>query len=427
VLSFKRRKTLYVFFVSSIILLLTASQVLVHYQLKKLESDGELINDAGRMRMLSQRIVQQSFRSIENNAIRKDLCFTVNLFQDHIVRVSNLIDKELLDAEKESFDQAFLLATRISESGNTICNKGTVNNQALFTLELTESAFINAQNKAVALIQGHYESKLSSLSKIETLLAFITVLIILLEVWLIFIPMDKANADKRKKLEKILKIQREISRTVAHDLRSPVSSIASIHHMLKDEIEFKNEDDKELFDAIKLASENALATASSMLVIDQENAIIHSEQKQIDLYALAKAQVRIISANNKYKDRLVIQRRSDYCEVEINIHEVSRMIQNILDNALKYSEDGVFVEIRNNDGFALLSIKDSGIGMTDDLIDWITGKVDENKHKHSTKGFGLGMEFIKRTVKEHRGFIEIEKLTKGTLFTVGFPLVKKNE
>lgn len=426
-LSFKKRKTLYVFFVSSIIVLLTISQVLVHYKLNKLEFDGQLINDAGRMRMLSQRIVQQSFRTILDNANRSDLCKTVAIYENHIKSINNRIDPILYKAEQKSFDQASLLAKRILESGQALCKNTDVDENAIKTLQLTESAYITAQNTAVDLIQTHYEKKLTSLSNIEITLSFFTVIIILLEVWLIFIPLDQLNAEKTKELKRILQLQREISRTVAHDLRSPVGSIASIHNMLKDEITFNNEDDKELFNAIGMASENALATASSMLVIDQKDSIVHSEQKKINLFALAKAQVRIISANSKYRDRIIIQKTSNKCDVKINIHEVSRMIQNIIDNALKYSNDGVLVEIDGNESHALLSVKDAGIGMSDELINWITGKVDKNTHKHSTKGFGLGMEFVKRTVSKHNGYIEIEKLKKGTMFTVALPLASNSD
>jgi signal transduction histidine kinase len=426
-LSFKRRKTLYVFFVSSIIVLLMASQFLVHLQLNKLKSDGELINDAGRMRMLSQRIVQQSFRSFYDGiSDTGDLCKTVSIFENHIYRVNAGLDTDLYNKDKAVFDEANTMANQIAASGRLICDDSVANLEALNTLENVETKYIKAQNKFVENIQVHYESKLSRLSMIEIFLSLLTVLIILLEVWLIFIPMDKANSEKRKELKKVLKLQREISRTVAHDLRAPISSIASIHHMLENEIEFKNKDNRELFEAIGLAAENALATASSMLVIYQGDTIKHSEQKKINLSALAKAQARIISANDIYKNRIIVQRTCTNCNVFVNIHEISRMIINILDNALKYSDEGVFVEVHEdeNGAFTLISIKDSGIGMSDELIDWITGKVDKNNHIHSEKGFGLGMQFIKRTVIKHRGFIKIKKLKKGTLFTVGLPLAK---
>lgn len=422
-LSFKKRKTLYVFFVTSIIFLLVSSQVMVHYKLHKLESDGELINDAGRMRMLSQRIVQQSFRVNNNNLPQSMLCETVDLFQNHIIKVKYGLDPELYEIEREHFDKTTKIAQEIVSAGKIICISKKTNSKALVKLEKIESSYINAQNKFVELIQKNYENKLTALTRIEVILAIVTILIILLEVYLIFIPMDKANAHKRHELKKLLRVQKQMSRTVAHDLRSPIGSIASIHHILKDKVKFDNIKAKELFDTIGLAAENAIATASSMLVIDQGDSIKHNEKKKIKLSALAKAQVSIISSNHAFKNRLIIQQLSQNTDIHVSIHEISRMIQNIIDNALKYSKEGVLVEVTDVEGFALLSVKDSGIGMSNDLINWITGKTEDNNHQHSDNGFGLGMEFIKRTVEKHNGFISVDKLKKGTRFTVGIPLV----
>jgi signal transduction histidine kinase len=410
--------------VSSIIILLTVSQILVHYKLDKLQSDGALINEAGRMRMLSQRLVMQSLISDSDSSFKIHLCETVKVFKEHIVRVNNSIDAELYYREKESFNRANLLANQIAYASEAICTGNSDNSEALNILKAIETPYIDAQNNFVALIQNHYETKLSTLSKIEILLAIITIGIILLEVWLIFLPLDKANSEKTAELKKLLKLQRKISRTVAHDLRSPIGSIVSIHHVLKDEISFKDEKARELYDTIGLAAENAIATASSVLVMDEGDTIEHSEHKKMSLSTLAKAQVSIFSANDTIKNRLILQRTCTNDEVEMNIHEISRMIQNIIDNALKYSEEGVLVEIHQQDNFALLSVKDSGIGMPANLIEWITGKSDIKVNHLSEKGFGLGMEFIKRTVKKHQGFITIDQLPKGTRFTVGLPLAE---
>jgi len=411
-------------FVTSIILLLTVSQMLVHYKLEKLQTDGALINDAGKMRMLSQRIVQQSLITNTDSTFQIFLCETVKVFKEHISRVNRSIDTELYYAKKESFNKATLLANQIAFAGESICAGAKDNSDAINILKVIETPYIDAQNEYVALIQNHYEAKLSALGRIEIILAIITICIILLEVWLIFIPMDQANSKKTAKLKKLLKLQRKTARTVAHDLRSPIGSIASIHHVLQDEITFKDEKARELYDLIGVAADNAIATASSMLVMDQGDSIEHSEHKKMSLGALAKAQVNILSSNDAYKNRLIIQQTGTDDEVEMNIHEVSRMIQNILDNALKYSDEGVSVEIHQDNNFALLTVKDAGIGMPQDIIDWVTGDSDIKTDQHSEKGFGLGMEFIKDTVKRHQGFITIDRLPKGTCFSVALPLAQ---
>ena len=422
-LGFKKRKTLYVFFVSTIVLLLLCSQALVQYQINHIKSDGELINDAGRMRMLSQRIVQQSLRSEDNHLMQHELCETLHSFKEHIVSVNADIDPNLYQKEKEAFDSAKHLSLEIVNTSTAFClGENRKFDSAYTKLFDLESKFIPAQNKAVQLVQNNYEQKVQKLSNAEIILAAITIVIVILEVILIFLPLDKANSEKRAELKKLLIRQREISRTVAHDLRSPIGAIASIHNTLKDDIEFKDPNDRELFNSIGLAAENAIATASSMLIIDSGDSVNHEEQKEINLYTLVKAQVNIISSNDLYKSRLIVQNACDSCKIKVNIHEISRMVQNLIDNALKYSNDGVLLEVSRNHTHALLTVKDSGIGMKPETIEWIVNDAPNKALEHDDNGFGLGMQFIKQTVAKHNGYINIKSLDKGTIFTVYLPL-----
>ena len=422
-LGFKKRKTLYVFFVSTIVLLLLCSQALVQYQINHIKSDGELINDAGRMRMLSQRIVQQSLRSEDNHLMQHELCETLHSFKEHIVSVNADIDPNLYQKEKEAFDSAKHLSLEIVNTSTAFClGENRKFDSAYTKLFDLESKFIPAQNKAVQLVQNNYEQKVQKLSNAEIILAAITIVIVILEVILIFLPLDKANSEKRAELKKLLLRHREISRTVAHDLRSPIGAIASIHNTLKDDIEFKDPNDRELFNSIGLAAENAIATASSMLVIDSGDSVNHEEQKEINLYTLVKAQVNIISSNDLYKSRLIVQNACDSCKIKVNIHEISRMVQNLIDNALKYSNDGVLLEVSRNHTHALLTVKDSGIGMKPETIEWIVNETPNKAMEHGDNGFGLGMQFIKQTVAKHNGYINIKSLDKGTIFTVYLPL-----
>lgn len=423
-LDLKKRKTLYVIFVSSIVLLLFFSQALVQYQINHIKSDGELINDAGRMRMLSQRIVQQSLRSNNNHMMQHELCETLDSFKEHIVSVNTEIDPELYLRETETFDSAKYLSLEIVNTSTAFCLGENQKFESAYTrLFELEKKFIPAQNKAVLLIQENYEDKVQKLSTAEIILAAVTIIIVILEVVLIFMPLDKANSDKRKELKKLLQRQREISRTVAHDLRSPIGAISSIYNLLKDELIFKDHETKELFNSIGLAAENATATASSMLVMDEGNSLVHTEQKEIQLYALVKAQVNIISSNDLFKSRLIVQNACDSCKIKVNIHEISRMIQNLIDNALKYSKEGVLVEVSRNNTHALFTVKDTGIGLKPETIQWILNKDAEQALKHSDAGFGLGMQFVKQTVAKHNGYINIKSPKKGTTFIVYLPLV----
>jgi nitrate/nitrite-specific signal transduction histidine kinase len=157
---FDHKKNLYYVLVVSIVTLLLGSQVLVHVQLGQMNTDGELINNAGRMRMLSQRIVQQSLRIHAGEMLQEDLNTTVSAFKNHINFIREGISKSLFLEYESDFRKAFSLANEIVIAGEFVLAHQQDAAPAITTLTKVESNFIEAQNRAVEIIQSKYESKL---------------------------------------------------------------------------------------------------------------------------------------------------------------------------------------------------------------------------------------------------------------------------
>lgn len=108
---------------------------------------------------------------------------------------------------------------------------------------------------------------------------------------------------------------------------------------------------------------------------------------------------------------------------------ISNILNNLIDNAIKYSPEKLHIAIRTwneNEGIAI-SIADKGIGMTceqqqrifDTFYRVPTGNV------HDVKGFGLGLSYVKKMVEAHEGTVKVQsKPGEGSVFTVWLPLTK---
>ena len=95
--------------------------------------------------------------------------------------------------------------------------------------------------------------------------------------------------------------------------------------------------------------------------------------------------------------------------------------QNIISNAIKYTNENGTIEIKlyNQDNIVYIEFKDNGIGMDEETIKHIFDKFYQGDKTHSSKGNGLGLSIVKKIIEIHNGDILIEsKKNIGTKFTI---------
>jgi signal transduction histidine kinase len=105
---------------------------------------------------------------------------------------------------------------------------------------------------------------------------------------------------------------------------------------------------------------------------------------------------------------------------------ISRVISNLLDNAVKFSPNGGAVQIsaeRVSDQI-LLKVSDNGIGIHDEDKETVFRKCKRNQKQRYTPGCGLGLYICKEIVKAHNGTISLESaIGMGTTMSVLLPIV----
>ena len=107
---------------------------------------------------------------------------------------------------------------------------------------------------------------------------------------------------------------------------------------------------------------------------------------------------------------------------------LTNVIVNMLDNALKYTNEAPKIDIftENAGNNIILKIKDQGIGMSKNVQKNIFEKFyrEQKGNIHDVKGHGLGLSYVKNIVEHHHGsvYVESEK-GKGSTFTVKLPLI----
>ncbi|VHH04440.1 two-component sensor histidine kinase [Streptococcus pyogenes] len=115
--------------------------------------------------------------------------------------------------------------------------------------------------------------------------------------------------------------------------------------------------------------------------------------------------------------------------IEIDNDKMTQVIENILNNAIKYSPDGgkITVRMKTTDTQLIISISDQGLGIPKTDLPLIFDRfyrVDKARSR-AQGGTGLGLAIAKEIIKQHHGFIWAKSdYGKGSTFTIVLPYEK---
>jgi PAS domain S-box-containing protein len=209
--SLKRR---YIFFIGSVIATIIVSQAIVQYALQRQNEDAQLINEAGRQRMLSQRI-SKLILYLNDDLAKTDtimvtrldtLATLINVWQSMHKRL--LLQNERHDKSKAIDSLLSYNTTHVAGIVSAVQNilrdpSGQSVNAAVTEISQHELPFLLLMEGTVNQYQREAEQKLNYFKKIELALAVLAIAILVLEFMYIFLPVLKSLRIKNKKLSKL--------------------------------------------------------------------------------------------------------------------------------------------------------------------------------------------------------------------------------
>ena len=223
--------------------------------------------------------------------------------------------------------------------------------------------------------------------------------------------------------KKISEIREDFVRIIVHDLRNPIFYIGSILLDLKvglsqqDEIDGAKRKIKRMSMMVDRLSEtssinkNLIADTAPVFVYEYVGEIINMYNTDMG------------------SDRVNFLNESTSGKVDINLRGFENVMINLIDNAIKYSENNseIFVRCYDENGYICTSVKDSGIGIPKKYLNLLFEKgfcVPEHKSLGKS-GFGLGLNYVKKVVKAHDGKVIVKsEYKKGSEFIVMIPILK---
>jgi signal transduction histidine kinase len=215
---------------------------------------------------------------------------------------------------------------------------------------------------------------------------------------------------------------------IAHDLRSPFSSILGILELLKLSLKDFNKDQiKEYIDTVYNSANNTLTLLDNLLIwAVSQNKEKNINPVKINLYDLLREEIDSLKTVARQKQITMSHTIEPGLNVTADLQMVKTILRNLINNAIKYTNINGEIVINASElkKFVEVRIKDNGVGISNENLKKLF-KVDtfhSTPGTHNEKGTGLGLLLCKEFVELHGGAIRIESETgKGSLFAFTLP------
>ncbi len=230
-------------------------------------------------------------------------------------------------------------------------------------------------------------------------------------------------------LKRLERVRSDFIANVSHELRTPLTSIIGYLEALLDGAHDDAVRREEFLRTMKTHADRLNALVADLLQLSQiESGEYRWRREAVDVAELARRSTELVAPLARRKQ--ITLRGPDQTtgiEVTADSEKLTEVLLNLLDNALKYTEDGGTVEVtvEAGDGMAVIRVLDTGLGIPPADLERIFERfyrVDRARSR-ALGGTGLGLSIVKHIVEAHGGTVAVDsRLGRGSTFTVRLPL-----
>ncbi len=367
---------------------------------------------------------KSGYLKLEPVSLSPDLSAVLFLLDDNslcgvIFNPGTFISQQLDSKMKSIAGNEFILAIYKPSENDIVLSTDRVNFQ---DIRQTKALWLLPQYNLGIKLKGKtiYDLVRARTNQNLILIAGITVLIII-GIWLVFRNI--------KKEIQLAQIKSDFVSNVSHELRTPLSLISMFAETLKMG-RVKSEEKKNEYYSIIYSETNRLSGIVNKVLnfskMEAGKRTFHMEKSDLTLVALQVFNTyKFHLQNNNFEFNFISN--DNLPQVLLDRDAVSEAIINLIDNAVKYSEENKVVTLRtgmekNN---VYVEVEDKGIGIAEPdqknifekFFRVSTGQV------HETKGTGLGLSLVKQIIDAHNGKIVLSSAPgKGSRFRILLPV-----
>ncbi len=214
--------------------------------------------------------------------------------------------------------------------------------------------------------------------------------------------------------------------SISHDLKTPIASISAYIEALQDGIAQTKSEEKEYFRVIqnKIHLLNELSQQLSLSYQTSDSVPIQVER--VDCHEWSQSFLQEVSMDCHAKGIEIETSYDDsstsHTYMDIDIHQLERAIQNILDNAYRYTKEVLELSVTNQDDVLLITIKNDGAEINESSLEQIFHRFYTKNPSNAEGHLGLGLFIAKTLITAMKGHLEAALQKDVITFTVCVPL-----
>ncbi len=237
--------------------------------------------------------------------------------------------------------------------------------------------------------------------------------------------MDTFNA-MAARIRGLIREMREMTDNIAHDLRSPLARIRAMSEGALAETNLTKNDKVLATETIRECDRLMHLINTTLDMAEVDAGVVNGAKGPVDLSQLMTDLCELFEAVAEEKHITFNVSVDPNCQIYGIKPHLQRMVANLLDNAMKYTQSGgqVSIELIRSPQNCRLTISDTGVGIPLSDQPRVFDRFFRCEHSRSQEGCGLGLSFARSVARAHGGDITVtSESSQGSSFTSTFPII----
>jgi two-component system phosphate regulon sensor histidine kinase PhoR len=230
---------------------------------------------------------------------------------------------------------------------------------------------------------------------------------------------------QHENLLEAVKTRQDFTANVSHELKTPLTAISGYAELIENGLA-DPESEKHIAQQIRANADRLLQLINDTIQLARlDHGETGNNNEEIDLYKAASECCRNLKVSAE-RNNILLTCDGRSAAIRGDEEQIKELIENLVQNGIRYNNAGgyVRVSVRHEDGHAVLSVRDNGIGIAKEKQSRVFERfyrVDKSRSRDSG-GTGLGLALVKHIAEIHNADIEMESTPGvGTVISVHFP------